>query len=83
MVLKDSKPPLSKGLVTLHASGAFPYRNRTGDAGVARVSVPEGEYHVCATNGGYKNFMMLAEIVSDTAVEAELWPGSDLDDILG
>jgi hypothetical protein len=47
---KDSKTPLSNAFVTLLPSGGFPYRNRTDDAGVARVSVPKGAYKLYIKN---------------------------------
>jgi len=82
---RDTKIPIRKASVILRPSiyRGSEYSNYTDDAGVARVRVPKGEYHICATNGGYKSFLKIAEIASDTAVKAELWAGSDLDDIFG
>ena len=82
---RDTKTPIRKASVILRPSiyRGSEYSNYTDDAGVARVRVPKGEYHICATNGGYKSFLKIAEIASDTAVKAELWAGSDLDDIFG
>jgi hypothetical protein len=80
---KDTKTPIQKASVILRPSiyQGSEYSNYTDDAGMARVRVPKGEYHICAMNGGYKSFLKIAEIASDTAVKAELWAGSDLDDI--
>jgi hypothetical protein len=69
---KDSKTPLSKAFVTLHSSGGFPYRNRTDDAGVARVSVPKGEYRVYVLKEDYKDSQTTAAIASDVTIKAEL-----------
>ena len=82
---RETKTPLKKASVILRPSAyrGSEYSNYTDDAGVARVRVPKGEYHICATNGGYKSFLKITEIASDIAVEAELFAGSDLDDIWG
>jgi len=75
---KDSKTPLSKAFVTLHSSGGFPYRNRTDDAGVARVSVPKGEYRVYVLKEDCKDSQTTAAIASDVTIKAELLFAPDL-----
>lgn len=82
---KDTKTPIKNADVILRPPiyRGSAYTSRTDDAGVARVSVPKGEYHICASNDGYKSFTMTAEVASDIAVKAELLVGCDLDDIYG
>jgi len=75
---KDSRTPLSKAFVTLHSSGGFPYRNHTDDAGVARVSVPKGEYRVYVLKEDYKDSQTTAAIASDVTIKAELLFAPDL-----
>ncbi len=60
----------------------FPYRNPSDDAGVARVSVPKGEYRLCVLEEDYKDFQATAAIASDAArdvaIRAELLFAPDL-----
>jgi hypothetical protein len=68
---KDTKTPLKNALVALH-SCSTPYRNRTDDGGVARVSVPKGDYKLSIVQTDYEMFEMTVEVASDVAIKAEL-----------
>ncbi len=80
---RETKTPLKKASVILRPSiyQGSEYSNYTDDAGLARVCVPKGEYHICAMDSGYKSFLKIVEIASDAVVKAELQAGYDLDDI--
>jgi hypothetical protein len=82
---RDTGAPIGKASVVLRPSlyRGSEYVSCTDDVGVAELRVPKGEYHICATTRGYKSFSRNVDIASDTAVKAELLPGSDLDDIYG
>ena len=68
---KDKKTPIKGAQVVLH-----PYRGCTDDAGVARVSVPKGEYRVCVFKDEYADFQTSIEVTENAALKAELrfWP---------
>ena len=71
----DTKAPIENASVLLrrllHRGHA--YRSRTDDGGVARVSVPKGEYTLYASKGEkYETFQTTVEITDDASVEAEL-----------
>ena len=68
---RAKKKPLKNALVALYSSGA-PYRNRTDDGGVARVSVPKGEYELSVLMDNYRDFHTTAEVAGDATVRAEL-----------
>ncbi|HUW95408.1 MAG TPA: hypothetical protein VMW58_06440 [Anaerolineae bacterium] len=72
---KRTKTPIKKALVALHSSGT-PYRNPTDDGGVARVSVPQGEYQLHVLKADYEEFQTTAEVATDTKLKVELtfWP---------
>ena len=78
VVDRDSRVPISMAFVTLHSSGRFPYRNRTSDAGLATVSVPEGEYTLYVLKEDYKDFEAKAVVAGDVAIQAELLFAPDL-----
>jgi hypothetical protein len=75
-VLDQAKKTPIKGAVVALRSYGTPYRNRTDDAGVARLSVPKGEYELYVSMADYKGFQTTAEVAGDTKVKAELifWP---------
>ncbi len=85
VVDSESRNPLKNANVILRPSiyRGSAYSNTTDESGVARVSVPKGEYHVGATSPGHKSFVKITEVAGELAVTAELVPGSDLDDIFG
>jgi hypothetical protein len=68
---KDANTPLKNAMVTLCSPGIV-YRSRADERGVARVSVPKGEYILYAAKRGYEAFETTAEVASDTAMKAEL-----------
>jgi hypothetical protein len=72
---KRTKTPIKGAPVALHWSGT-PYRNRTDDAGVARISVPKGDYKLYVSAHDYKDFQTTAEVAKDITVKAALifWP---------
>lgn len=75
-VLDQAKKTPIKGAVVALRSRGTPYRNRTDDAGVARLSVPKGEYKLYVSKTDYKGFQTTAEVAGDAKVKAELifWP---------
>jgi len=68
---KDTKAPIKGADVVLH-----PYRGYTDEGGVARVSVPKGEYKLYVSRDDYKDFETTAQVAGDATVTAELvfWP---------
>jgi hypothetical protein len=66
-----TKTPIKGAPVTLHWSGT-PYRNRTDDAGVARISVPKGDYKLYVSAHDYMDFQTTAEVAGDIGFKAEL-----------
>jgi hypothetical protein len=72
---RRAKTPIKGAPVALHWCGA-PYRNRTDDAGVARINVPKGDYKLYVSMHDYKEFQTTAEVAGDISVKAELicWP---------
>ena len=68
---KDTKTAIKNARVTLRSAGT-PYRERTDDGGVARVSVPKGEYKLSVLMDDYKDFQTTAEVTGDATVKAEL-----------
>jgi hypothetical protein len=77
---EDTKAPIKNALVTLRSCGT-PYRNRTDGGGVARVSVPKGEYEVYVSAYDKETFKTTVEVASDIAIEAELLVGPSIDDL--
>ena len=76
---KAKKTPIKSARVTLRSRGA-PYRNRTDDGGVARLSVPKGQYKLYVSADSKQTFQTTVDVASDTAVEAELLVGLGIDD---
>jgi len=73
---KEKNTPLKKAVVTLHSSGTT-YREYTDEGGVAKLSVPKGEYELLAVTIDYLEFRMAAyEVAGDATIKAELiyWP---------
>ena len=68
---KRTKTPIKNALVGLQSYGT-PYRNRTDDGGLARVSVPKGDYKLSIVHGDYETFEMTVEVAGDVAIKAEL-----------
>jgi uncharacterized membrane protein len=64
---KDMKTPIKNAIVVLNA-----YKGYTDENGVARVSVPKGEYKVDIAASGKRYFQTTVKVVSDTSVKAEL-----------
>jgi hypothetical protein len=48
------------------------YVSRTGDDGVAKVSVPKGDYQVYVKSNGKDTFLPKVEVASDLTIQAEL-----------
>jgi hypothetical protein len=72
---EDTKAPLKYAIVALH-SGRTPWRGSADDGGVARVSVPKGEYDLYVLANAYKVFHTTAEVAGELTVKAELKPRS-------
>ncbi len=72
----DKKTPIKNALVSLHSQDGTPYRGRSDDSGVARVSVPKGEYRLTVVMTDYDDLETYVEVVEDTTVKVELtyWP---------
>jgi hypothetical protein len=68
---REAKTPLKNAMVTLRAPGIV-YRNRADERGVAKVSVPKGDYVLYAAKDGYEAFETSAEVASDVTMKAEL-----------
>lgn len=75
---KATKTPIKNAHVILP-----PYRGDTDDSGVARVSVPKGDYKLYVSESGYETFQTTAEVASDVAVKAELLAAPVRDDSPG
>ena len=69
---KNTKTMIKNARVFLCSYGGYPYRNLTDDGGVAKVSVPKGEYNICVLKDEYETFETTAEVASDVAIKAEL-----------
>jgi hypothetical protein len=85
VVDRETGTPVSGARVILRPSTyrGCEYEDQTGDDGMARIRVPSGEYRIGAASAGRKSFQVVREIAGDTAVEAALATGYDLDDIYG
>jgi hypothetical protein len=72
---KETRAPLENATVFLHSSGTT-YRNQTDEGGVAKVSVPKGQYELDVLMRDYKSFRTIADVDGDAIVRAELlfWP---------
>jgi len=69
---KRTRASIKGARVALHSSGAL-YRNRTDDGGVARLSVPKGDYTLYASKAReYETFQTTVEITDDVTIKAEL-----------
>ncbi len=73
---KNTKAPNKDAHVTLHAPGGYPYRGRTDVDGVARLSVPKGNYELSVLMNDYRDLRTTVEVVSDVTVKVEMtyWP---------
>jgi hypothetical protein len=68
VVEKDTTAPIKNADILLH-----PYRSSTDESGVARVSVPKGEYNVWVSKEDqYETFHTTVNVASDVAIKAEL-----------
>jgi len=75
IVDEETKTPLKDAIVALH-SGGTPWRGSADEGGVARVSVPRGEYDLYVMANAYKPFHRTAEVAGEVEVKAELRPRS-------
>ncbi len=73
---RNTKAPNQNAHVTLHTPGGYPYRACTDESGVARVSVPKGEYGLYVLMNDYRDFETVVEVTEDVAISAEMtyWP---------
>jgi hypothetical protein len=78
VVDKDQKTPIKNAMVTLHSPGTT-YRNRADDAGIARLSVPRGDYKLYVGKFSYKDFESATQVAADADVKVELkfWPDDE------
>jgi hypothetical protein len=71
---KDTRTPIKNAHVLLRPRlyRGCHYRNRTDDGGVARVSVPKGDYQLYV-KGDYKRiYLPTVKVASDVTIKAEL-----------
>lgn len=68
---KGNKTPIKNADVRLHSRGAT-YGDRTGEDGVAKVEVPQGEYGVDVFAARYVPLEMTAAVAGDVTIKAEL-----------
>lgn len=64
---KDKNTPIENAYVLLS-----PYRNYSGDGGVAKIGVAKGEYELNVAKADYKPFQTIINVATDMAVKAEL-----------
>jgi hypothetical protein len=71
---KDTKTPIKNADVLLrpHKYRGSAYRSRTDDGGVARVSVPKGDYQLYVSGDGKDTFQPAVQVASDVTIKAEL-----------
>ncbi|MBI4469841.1 MAG: hypothetical protein HY650_11040 [Acidobacteria bacterium] len=69
---KDTSAPIEDAYITIHSQGGYPYRNRTDDGGVARVSVPKGEYKIYVMKDEHTEFQTTADVTGDVSINAVL-----------
>jgi hypothetical protein len=67
VVDENTQTPIKNALAVLH-----PYKGYTDENGVARVSVPKGEYEVDIAATGKKYFRTTVKVTNDTSIRAEL-----------
>ena len=73
VIAQDTKTPLKNAHVVLRQQRGYPYRGCTDGGGVARVSVPKGQYTVYASKGDeYHTFQTTMEITDDATIKVEL-----------
>jgi hypothetical protein len=75
IISQDIKTPIEKAAVSLYSRAAS-YRGFSDNTGVARVSVPKGEYNLAVVAHDYKEWESTVEVASDVSVKVELsfWP---------
>jgi len=71
---KGTKTPIKNAQVLLrpHTYRGSAYRSRTDDGGVARVSVPEGDYQLYASGDDKDTLLPTVKVASDVTIKAEL-----------
>ena len=73
VIAQDTKSPIKNARVLLRPQSGYRYRGYTDDGGVARVSVPQGEYTLYASRSDeYQTFQTTVEITDDATIKAEL-----------
>jgi len=72
---RDTKAPIENASVLLRSLSyrGHAYRSHTDDGGVARISVPKGDYQLHASGEGKESSRSTVNVASDTAVEAEVF----------
>lgn len=71
---RDTKTPVKNALVVLRPRKyrGYIYSSRTDDSGVARLSVPKGEYQTAVKGDGKESFPGIIKVASDVTIKAEL-----------
>jgi len=71
---KNTKTPIKDAQVLLrpHTYRGSVYRSRTDDGGVARVSVPQGDYQLYVSGDGKDTLLPTVKVASDVTIKAEL-----------
>jgi hypothetical protein len=69
---KDTGTPIKKAYVMLH-----PYRDYTDEHGLARMSVPKGDYKLHVSKVNKLTFQTTVGVTGDIAIKAELLPGPE------
>jgi len=73
VVAQDTQAALDNAHVVLRAQSGPAYRGHTGEDGVAKFAVPEGEYDLYATQGDeYPTFQTTLQITDDATLRAEI-----------
>ena len=72
---RDTKAPIKNASVLLRPLlyRGSAYRSRTDDGGVARVSVPKGDYQLHVSGDGKESSWPIVKVASDIAIKAELF----------
>ncbi len=72
VIYKYTNTPLKNAEVVLQSFDGYPYRVCTDEDGLARVSVPKGEYELYVSSYDKEPFQTTINVVSDLTTKAEL-----------
>ena len=71
---KDTKTPIKNAQILLRPRlyRGSAYKSRTDEGGVARVSVPKGDYQLYVSREGKDTFLPAVKVAGDVTLKAEL-----------